>query len=265
MNQLSNQVKTIDSREVAEMLGKRHDLLLREIEGSKDGKTVGIIPTLLTANFAVSDYFIESDYKDASGKSNKCYLITKMGCEMLGNKQQGEKGILFTAKYVKRFNEMENHIKSTSQVQVAPQLKDKNDAVKLKRLEIMDMNARTRQANMVLKIQEKHGKNLSKQANQTLLAYSTKLLTGQFLIELPQVDKLYSATEIAEMVGSNKTMVGRVANANNLKIDGVHGMTVMDKSPYSSKEVTCFKYNEFGKKALIKAFNSKNRDGEVVN
>lgn len=249
MNQLSNQVNTISSLEVAEMLGKRHDLLLREIEGSKDGKTVGIIPTLLTAKFAVSNYFIESDYKDASGKSNKCYLITKMGCELIGNKQQGEKGILFTASYVKRFNEME-------QRKILPKPKSDNTA-KLKRLEIMDMNARTRQANMLLKIQQENKHILSKEANQTLLAHSTKLLTGKMLIELPKTEKLYSATEIAEMVGSNKAMVGRIANANNLKIDGVYGMTVMDKSPYSSKEVICFKYNEFGKEALIKAFNSK--------
>ena len=249
MNQLSNQVNTISSLEVAEMLGKRHDLLLREIEGSKDGKTVGIIPTLLTAKFAVSNYFIESDYKDASGKSNKCYLITKMGCELIGNKQQGEKGILFTASYVKRFNEME-------QRKILPKPKSDNTA-KLKRLEIMDMNARTRQANMLLKIQQENKHILSKETNQTLLAHSTKLLTGKMLIELPKTEKLYSATEIAEMVGSNKAMVGRIANANNLKIDGVYGMTVMDKSPYSSKEVICFKYNEFGKEALIKAFNSK--------
>ena len=141
----------------------------------------------------------------------------------------------------------------------------KTDTAKLKWLEIMDMNARTRQANMLLKIQQENKHILSKEANQTLLAHSTKLLTGKMLIELPKTEKLYSATEIAEMVGSNKAMVGRVANANNLKIDGVYGVTVMCKSPYSSKEVTCFKYNEFGKEALIKAFNSKNRDGEVVN
>lgn len=257
MNQLSNQVNTISSLEVAEMLGKRHADLLREIDGSKDGKTVGIVPTLLNANFALSDYFIETSYKDASGKSNKAYDITKMGCELIGNKQQGEKGILFTASYVKRFNEMENHIKSKAQV--------KDNTTKLKRLEIMDMNARTRQANMLLKIQQENKHIFSKEANQTLLAHSTKLLTGKMLIELPKTEKLYSATEIAEMVGSNKAMVGRVANANNLKIDGVYGVTVMDKSPYSSKEVTCFKYNEFGKEALIKAFNSKNRGGEVVN
>lgn len=38
MNQLSNQVNTISSLEVAEMLGKRHSDLLLEIEGRKDGK-----------------------------------------------------------------------------------------------------------------------------------------------------------------------------------------------------------------------------------
>ena len=57
------------------------------------------------------DYFIESNYKDAKGEERKCYLCTKMGCELLGNKLQGEKGILFTAKYVKRFNEMEDKLK----------------------------------------------------------------------------------------------------------------------------------------------------------
>ena len=255
MNQLSNQVNTISSLEVAEMMEVSHRDILRKLEGAKDRK--GYIQILAEAQMGVNDYFIESTYTDGSGKTNKSYNCTKLGCEFLANKFTGEKGILFTAKYVKRFNEME-------QRKILPKPKSDNTA-KLKRLEIMDMNARTRQANMVLKIQEKHGKNLSKQANQTLLAYSTKLLTGQFLIELPRVDKLYSATEIAEMVGSNKAMVGRIANANNLKIDGVYGMTVMDKSPYSSKEVICFKYNEFGKEALIKAFNSKNRDGEVVN
>ncbi len=34
-----------------------------------------------------------------------------MGCEILGNKLQGEKGILFTAQYVKKFNYMEQSIK----------------------------------------------------------------------------------------------------------------------------------------------------------
>ena len=103
--------QTLDSREVSEMMEKSHGAIMKDIQGSKDGKSVGIVPVLLKSNFDVSKYFIESSYIDGSGKSNKCYLVTKMGCEMLGNKLQGEKGILFTAKYVERFNEMENTIK----------------------------------------------------------------------------------------------------------------------------------------------------------
>ena len=113
-NDREKKIPVIDSREVAEMLDKSHSAVLKDIQGSSDRKTVGIIPTLLKSNFDLSKYFIESSYKDQSGKSNKCYLCTKMGCELLGNKQQGEKGILFTAKYVERFNEMERKLKEIS-------------------------------------------------------------------------------------------------------------------------------------------------------
>lgn len=109
---LSNNELTIDSREVAKMMNKRHSEVLEYINGSN--KVVGIIPTLLNGGLCSANYFIESNYKDTSGKTNQCYLVTKMGCELLGNKQQGEKGILFTAKYVERFNAMERSIKENS-------------------------------------------------------------------------------------------------------------------------------------------------------
>lgn len=103
-----NQLATIDSREVAEMLGKEHSYVLEMIQG-REGK-LGIIPVLENANLAVSNYFIPSTYRSGT-REYKCYEVTKMGCELLGNKQQGEKGILFTAKYVERFNQMEQAIK----------------------------------------------------------------------------------------------------------------------------------------------------------
>lgn len=91
-----------------------HKEILRKLEGTKraDGtvKQVGIIPTLTKGEIPLSDYFILSSYKDASGKENKCYEITKIGCDFLANKFTGEKGILFTARYVKRFSEMEQVI-----------------------------------------------------------------------------------------------------------------------------------------------------------
>ena len=54
-------VTTIDSREVAEMLGKEHSYLLEMIQG-REGK-LGIIPVLENANLAVSNYFIPSTYR----------------------------------------------------------------------------------------------------------------------------------------------------------------------------------------------------------
>ena len=117
-NDGGKEIPVIDSREVAEMLDKRHSALMKDINGSKDGKTIGILPTLTKSNFDSVNYFIESSYIDAKGEERKCYLVTKMGCELLGNKQQGEKGILFTAKYVERFNQMEESLKSKKQLEL---------------------------------------------------------------------------------------------------------------------------------------------------
>lgn len=108
------EIAVVDSREVAEMMGRTHTDIMKMIQGS--GKNLGLVPVLEKGNFHVSDYFIESTYKvDGNNKTYKCYLVTKMGCEMLGNKQQGEKGILFTAKYVERFNQYEEQLKELTQ------------------------------------------------------------------------------------------------------------------------------------------------------
>ena len=106
-----NNQLTISSLDVAKMLGKPHKQLLKEIEGNTKSNIVGIIPTLERENFSLSNFFIEDTYY--SGKREyKCYRITKMGCQILGNKQQGKKGILFTAAYVEKFNEMEQALKN---------------------------------------------------------------------------------------------------------------------------------------------------------
>lgn len=96
---------TLTTLEVAEMMETEHSRVIRKLEGSKDRK--GFIQILAEAQMGVSDYFIPSTYKDASGKENKCYEVTRLGCDFLANKSTGEKGVLFTARYVKRFNEME--------------------------------------------------------------------------------------------------------------------------------------------------------------
>ena len=114
MNELKKcEEQTITTVEIAKMMEMRHDRVLRKLEGQdvKGKHTEGIIEILTRHNLGASDYFIPATYKDESGKENKCYKITKLGCDFLANKFSGEKGIIFTARYVKRFADMEKCIK----------------------------------------------------------------------------------------------------------------------------------------------------------
>lgn len=102
-------INVTDSREVAEMIGKKHAHLMRDIQGYE--KVISENPKLDSQNF-----FIKDTYKvDGNNKTYDCYLLTKQGCEMVANKMTGEKGILFTAEYVQAFNKMEQqHIPKMS-------------------------------------------------------------------------------------------------------------------------------------------------------
>ena len=121
--------KTIDSRQVAEMVDKRHDNLVRDIDGY-----VAILNQ--NSNMRADDFFIESNYQAGTGKSYKCYLLTRIGCDMVANKMTGEKGVLFTAAYVTKFNEMEKQsIKSLRTKQITPRIKPAfKDAIETSKL-----------------------------------------------------------------------------------------------------------------------------------
>ena len=118
----------IDSREVAELIGKRHDHLLRDI-----GKYREIIGRGGLPKVGESDFFIESSYHNAQNKVMPCYLLTKAGCEMVANKLTGEKGVLFTAAYVAMFNMMETHLRTEWEKSQAllPTLSDCNNTAKI--------------------------------------------------------------------------------------------------------------------------------------
>lgn len=96
-----NQVDVVDSREVALLLEKRHNDLLRDIRGY-----IEIMEKSGERKIAHSDFFIKSSYKSEQNKEMPCYLLTKKGCDMVANKMTGEKGVLFTAAYVTAFEKM---------------------------------------------------------------------------------------------------------------------------------------------------------------
>lgn len=77
---------------------------------------------------------------------------------------------------------------------------------------------------------------------QILQAYVTKELTGEFLLPLPSLkEKTYSAGDIGKELGISANRVGALANQHGLKT-AEYGEWFKDKSPYSEKEVTSFRY-----------------------
>lgn len=99
----NKEVITISSLEVAKMIETQHKNLLRKIDEVNEIFT--------ERKIELSEYWEESAYKDDSGKKNRCFKITKRGCGFLANKATGEKGIIFTHRYMERFDEMEKQLK----------------------------------------------------------------------------------------------------------------------------------------------------------
>ena len=87
-----------DSRDVAELTGRKHWHILRTIDT--------FCKHLTHTKIGVSDYFIPATYIDPTGREMPCYYLTEMGCDMVANKQTGEQGTVFTAHYVRAFHQM---------------------------------------------------------------------------------------------------------------------------------------------------------------
>ena len=89
MNQLE---KTLTSLEVAEMVGREHNEVLKDVRR--------IIGHLDQGNLPLVEYFIESTYKGGNGQERPSYLLTKKGCELYSTRMTGEKGTQFAVAYV---------------------------------------------------------------------------------------------------------------------------------------------------------------------
>ena len=112
----TDKVQTITSLEVAEMVEKQHKELLRDIRTYIEylGQANEEMEELGERKIALTDFFIESTYLSEQNKILPCYDITRKGCEYIATKLTGVKGAVFTAKFINRFHEMEEHIKSNT-------------------------------------------------------------------------------------------------------------------------------------------------------
>ena len=92
------------------MIGKEHKNMMRDIRKYIEDITHNLENSKLSTQncesgvenslIELSDYFIESTYQGQRRKE-KCYLITKKGCEFIYNKLQGKR-VMVTLKQVKQ-------------------------------------------------------------------------------------------------------------------------------------------------------------------
>lgn len=104
----------LSSREVAEMMEiKKHGDLLEKIEN------INIV--LENGKVRSQEYWVINYYKvPGNKKSYKEYLVSKKGCELLAHKSTGQKGILFTIKYMEKFNAMEKALLTNKPIVLSP-------------------------------------------------------------------------------------------------------------------------------------------------
>lgn len=95
-------VLTVSSREVAQDFEKRHSDVLESIER---------LQTQMHSTENSAEYFMPETYRDASGKQNKEYLLTRDGFSLLVMGFTGEKALAWKLKYIRAFNAMETMLK----------------------------------------------------------------------------------------------------------------------------------------------------------
>lgn len=223
-------VDVVDSRQVAEMIGKPHNDLMKSIRTYCEYLGQG--------DFSQSDFFIPSVYTNSQNKEQPCYLLTKKGCDMVANKMTGEKGVLFTAAYVTAFEAMRKHIEGESKTGKLP--KPMTDYQQMM-AETRRRNAQIQEARIYTELARRYKGTTYE---QVLNAHATKSLSGEYLLPLPEAgERLMSAGEVGAKLGISSNLVGKLANKHGLKIDR-YGKWMHDKSPYSPKEVPSFRYKE---------------------
>lgn len=214
MNQLEN---TLTSLEVAEMVGRRHDQVIRDIrkitEQLNDHKNVDV------------DYFTEDTYKDGKGEIRPCYRLTKKGCELFSTRMTGAKGTQFAVAYIDRFNQMEQHIKQQPDISnLSPELQMFNQMFQAvanqeqKLVEVNDKvdniseivalntaNWRNETGNFIRKIGLKQGGGVAfKEINQQIYAEVERRGGFKFNIRLRnmqtrQIEKGYSKSAVKKL------------------------------------------------------------------
>lgn len=206
--------QVIDSRDVANMIGKAHKNLVRDIDRY-------INDLHQSSKLSPDQFFIESSYQAGTGKNYKCYLLTKQGCEFVANKLTGRKGTIFTATYVSLFNEYEAEHKNNV-ISIDSKLEHEKLAYKrewLIEMRKQNVNKAHELRNQDVKLYLELGK-VADDYQRPHMAVDFRNEAIRAMQALPVgARREYSATEIGNMIGVSPIAIGKWANKLGVKRD----------------------------------------------
>lgn len=212
--QLLETKRTMTSREIAEITGKAHDKILRDIRdeiskiGIERGQTI----------------FGESYYINEQNKKQPMFVANIQGILQLGARYSADVRYKLIEKVTKKESTelKENAFKDDL-------LNLEKDKIKLEKSRIL---------------KELSQSIANDKYKQTLQIYSANALYDKPILELPAVEKKsYTATEIGNKLGITSMKVGSVAKKHNLKTEEF-GFWAYDKAKHSNKQVESFRYYE---------------------
>ena len=210
--QLLESKGTMTSLEIAEITGKEHYNILRDIRdeidklGTERGQLI----------------FEESYYINEQNKKQPMYVANVQGILQLGARYSADVRYKLIEKVTKK-----ETVKTKGNIFESDLIDIEKDKIRLEKSKIL--------------------KELSQSISndkykQTLEIYSANALYDEPILELPfPKKKSYTATEVGNKLGITSMKVGSIAKKHNLKTEEF-GFWAYDKAKYSNKQVESFRY-----------------------
>lgn len=216
--QLLESKGTMTSLEIAEITGKEHYNVLRNIKDE--------ISKLGTERAEL--IFELSEYKDTTGRKLPMYVANIQGILQLGARYSADVRYKLIEKVTKK-----ETVKTKRNIFESDLIDIEKDKIRLEKSKIL---------------KELSQSITNDKYKQTLQIYSANVLYDEPILALPEVNKKsYSANELSQLIMNEHGIkisgnrIGRLTNEHNLKTDE-YGYWALDKSRHSNKQVESFRY-----------------------
>ncbi|BBM48429.1 phage regulatory protein Rha [Leptotrichia wadei] len=210
--QLLESKGTMTSLEIAEITGKEHYNILRDVRdeidklGTERGQLI----------------FEESYYINEQNKKQPMYVANVQGILQLGARYSADVRYRLIEKVTKKET-----------------VETKEDVFKNDLLDIEKDKIRLEKSRILKELSQSF---TNEKYRETLQIYSANALYDEPILELPAIEKKsYTATEIGKKLGITSMKVGSIAKKHNLKTKEF-GFWAYDKAKYSNKQVESFRY-----------------------